>query len=195
MRKMCAGIVFVVTIAGILAAFFPVISLINKLFMQLLLPFLVIYLINKKKYWFNYHLQTAMRWTHYPLLISILFLGIGAGYDILLPNHMWVLPALNVLMFGISLRFWSMFMRVDWKTRVLSFERKSVFLLFNMLAIGIYGLSAAEFFLEHKVATYTFIGSLEGTMAFLLGYTLIIWGRKEHVVDRRTVEGMVRKLE
>ncbi|WP_152526247.1 hypothetical protein [Thalassobacillus devorans] len=64
-----------------------------------------------------------------------------------------------------------------------------------MLVLGVYAFIVSYYFPSHETSIYTFIGSIVLVMTFLLGYTMRMWGRKEHVVDRRTVEGLVRKLK
>ncbi|GGC95409.1 hypothetical protein GCM10007216_27700 [Thalassobacillus devorans] len=178
-------------------ALFPNLSLMNKLLLQLLLPIAAIYWINKNRYWFHHYIQKTWLVCSHPLGISIVFLVLTGGYDLLVftSTVVWVLPVLQLLMFASSFLFWSMFLGAGRNTNPLSLGERSLYLVVNMLVLGVYAFIASHYFPSHITGIYTFIGSIVVVMTFLLGYTLMMWGRKEHVVDRRTVEGLVRKLK
>lgn len=197
MRKLFFVVMLAASIAGILLVWFPDLSLMNKLIIQLLLPLAAIYWINKNRYWFHHYIQKMWRWGSHPLVISIVFSVLTTGYDLLLftGKFLWVLPVLHLLLFVSSFLLWSMFLGAGRNTKPLSLGEKSLYLVINMLVLGVYAFIASHYFPSHTTSIYTFIGSAVLVMTFLLGYTLVMWGRKEHVVDRRTVEGLVRKLK
>ncbi|WP_085506568.1 hypothetical protein [Thalassobacillus devorans] len=197
MRKLFFGVMLAASIAGILLVWFSDLSLMNKLIIQLLLPLASIYWINKNRYWFHHYIQKTWRWCNHPLFISMLFLVLTLGYDLLVftSTVVWVLPVLELFLFASSFLFWSMFLGAGRNTKPLSLGEKSLYLVVNMLVLGVYAFIASHYFPSHTTGIYTVIGSIVFVMTFLLGYTLMMWGRKEHVVDRRTVEGLVRKLK
>ncbi|SDZ99083.1 hypothetical protein SAMN05421743_102161 [Thalassobacillus cyri] len=196
MRKLVFGVLFAASITGMLAVWFPSTNVMNKLLIQLFLPLAAIYWINKTRYWFHHHIKKSLGWSKHPLIISLLFLVISVGYDLsLFTGHLWALPIFHLLMLVSAFLFWCMFVRAGRNIKQLSFALKSLFLVVNMLVLGVYAFIASHYFPSYETSIYTFIGSIVLVMTFLLGYTLMMWGRKEHVVDRRTVEGLVRKLK
>lgn len=197
MRKLVFGVLLTASITGMLTIWFPFVSVMNKLIIQLFLPLAAIYWINKNRYWFHHHIQKSLGWSKHPLVISLLFLVISVGYDVSLftGRFLWALPIFHLLMLVSAFLFWCMFVTAGRNKKQLSFAGKSLFLVVNMLVLGIYAFIASHYFPSHETSIYTFISSLVLVMTFLLGYTLMMWGRKEHVVDRRTVEGLVRKLK
>lgn len=195
MKRTVAALLVFVALLGGLGSFGTAFVVVSKAFLQVVIPLSLVMWINRREYWFHHLFRKIDHVNRHAMLVLFLFFAANVVLDLLwLEGAPFLLISLfSPIAFVVSFCFWRMFLEKGFRRFYrIHFGKASVYLIIHMALWGLYAMGMKAYGGSEGLFIYaTSVAVLGGMMLIVVFFT---WGKNDHKVDPRTVEGMVRKL-